>query len=149
MTAGKFRSAFVAADHAGVALKSVVVDWLSSGKTVEVDSVIDLGTFDFHRVDYPDYARYVCNCISDEDDFGILICASGIGMSMAANRYRHIRAALVFDKKSAELSRSHNDANVLVLASESINSSSVEDILNSFLTTEFLGGVYADRLKMI
>ncbi|MBI3873721.1 MAG: ribose 5-phosphate isomerase B, partial [Arcobacter sp.] len=103
---------YIGADHAGIEIKRFVKELFEKkGHTVE-----DLGPFDTLRVDYPDYASKVCEAVlSDNGSKGILICGSGIGMSMAANKFAGIRAALCHNEYSAKMARQHNDANVLCL----------------------------------
>ncbi len=120
---------FIAADHRGFWLK----DYLK-----RKHPLIDLGTFDdVKKVDYPDYAKKLCSFVKKEDSKGILICGTGIGMSIAANRYRGIRAALCRDVKDAEMARKHNDANVLALAGDFIKGDQAVKIVETFFKTEF------------
>lgn len=122
---------FIAADHRGFWLK----DYLK-----RKHPLIDLGTFeDTKKVDYPDYAKKLCSLVKKEDSKGILICGTGIGMSIAANRHKGIRAALCRDAKDAEMARKHNDANVLVLAGDFMKGHLAEKIAGVFFKTEFLG----------
>ena len=131
----------IAADHGGVALKSRLKDYLQ-GRTV-----IDLGTHDGQSVDYPDYARKLAKVIaSGEARRGILICGSGIGMSIAANREPSVRAALVSDLFAARLARQHNDANVLCLGARLIGPAMAEECVRAFLETEFEGGRHERRV---
>ena len=131
----------IAADHGGVALKSQLKDHLQ-GRTV-----IDLGTHDTQSVDYPDYARDLAKMIaSGQAQKGILICGSGIGMSIAANREPSVRAALVGDRFAAQLARRHNDANVLCLGARLIGPDMALDCVRAFLETEFEGGRHQRRV---
>ena len=130
----------IAADHGGVALKSHLKDYLQ-GRIV-----IDLGTHDGQSVDYPDYARKLAKVIaSGEAQRGILICGSGIGMSIAVNREPSVRAALVSDLFAARLARQHNDANVLCLA-RLIGPAMAQECVRAFLETEFEGGRHGRRV---
>jgi|GEM_PF-733401 len=144
-----FNRLLVASDHAGVELKSRVVSYLEANRDFfSLDSIIDYGAFNpVVRVDYPSYAQMVAKSVKDPRTAGILVCARGIGMSIAANRFKHIRAALCYDIRAAFFGRSHSDANVLVLSSEAENSKQTSDaILKTFLVTEFQGGRYQSRL---
>jgi RpiB/LacA/LacB family sugar-phosphate isomerase len=131
------------ADHAGYALKEAVKAHLAErGYPVE-----DLGTHSTESTDYPDYARAVARRVAaGEADFGVLICATGIGMSIAANKVPGVRAALVFNEEGAALSRSHNDANVLALGAKFTPPEAAGPILDRFLNTEFEGGRHARRV---
>lgn len=133
-------------DHGGFVLKKEIVHLLEqSGHTI-----IDLGCHSEESVDYPDYADKVCQAIKDERCVrGILICGTGIGMSMAANRHRHIRAALCHEAVTAKLSREHNDANVLCLGARVLGVSIALDVVRVWLTTEFAGGRHLRRISMM
>ncbi len=136
----------LAADHAGFALKSYLVDWLS-GRNVATS---DLGTDSADAVDYPDFAGALVAVLrSGAADCGVLICGSGVGMSIAANRHRGIRAALVTDADAARLARQHNDANVLVLPGRRISKAEAESCMEAFLTASFEGGRHRRRLEKI
>lgn len=120
---------FIASDHRGFKLKKYIK---------ENYPLIDLGPFsDIKKVDYPDYAKKLCSLVKKEKAKGILICSTGIGMSIAANRYRGIRAALCRTKKDAELARKHNDANVLVLGGDYTKKSDARKIIDAFFNTKF------------
>ena len=133
----------IAADHAGYELKCLLKDRLVQlGFGVE-----DLGTDNTKSVDYPDFASTLAQAISDGRwSRGILLCGSGIGMSIAANRFASVRAALVHDEEAARLARQHNDANVLVMGARRINASVAEDCLIAFLTVPFEGGRHQRRV---
>lgn len=107
---------------------------------------MDLGPFDESSVDYPDYAKKLCKKISS-DNYGILICGTGIGMSIMANRYKKIRASLVYSSNTAKLAREHNNANVLILGSRSINKDLAIKIVNIFFKTRFLKGRHLRRVN--
>lgn len=133
-------------DHNGIDFKKLLIEHLKSGG-YEVEDAGPQGT---DSVDYPDYAFAAAEMVSKgEADRGILICGSGIGMSMAANKVTGIRAALCFTPDSAELARRHNDANVLALAGWQSEASDVLQIVDKFLTTEFDGGRHARRVDKI
>ena len=133
----------IASDHAGVELKSMLTEELE-GLGYEV---LDLGTQGKESVDYPDMAAALANAIdADGVRRGVLICGSGIGISMAANRHKHVRAAPCHDALSARLAREHNDANVLALGARLIGTETARDCLRTFLATEFEGGRHQRRI---
>ena len=136
----------VGSDHAGYALKEYVKELLES----EGHSVEDFGCYDEESCDYPDYARKVCDALSSEMcDRGVLVCGTGLGMSYTANRYKGIRAALCLNTEMAEMSRAHNDANVLVLGARIIKPSAAKDILRAWMETPFDGGRHLRRIRKI
>ncbi len=133
----------IAADHGGFDLKSILVHELRALGY----EVLDLGTMTRDSVDYPDFAATLAGAIVDgRAARGVLICGSGIGMSIAANRHRAIRAALVHDDTSARLARQHNDANVLVLGARLLGPEVAKDCVKTFFSTEFEGGRHARRI---
>lgn len=136
------RTIAIASDHAGYEMKDQIVATLqAAGHTV-----IDLGTNGPASVDYPDYAGAVAAAVTGgQADRGVLICGSGIGISIAANRHKGIRAALVHDVTTARLSRQHNDANVVVFGARIIGPDLAKDIVETFLATGFDGGERHDR----
>lgn len=133
----------IGSDHKGVELKEVAVELLTSwGFTVE-----DVGPFTKESCDYSDYANEVCKRVVDgRADRGILVCFSGIGMSIAANRWRGVRATLVRSPQVAALSRQHNNSNVMCLAAAFVNSDMLDEILSTWLNAEFEGGRHEARL---
>jgi ribose 5-phosphate isomerase B len=134
------------ADHNGVVFKKKLVEHLT-GKNHEV---IDKGPHDIISVDYPHYAFAVAEMVTaGEADIGILICGSGNGMSMAANKVRGIRAALCLSVDAARLARNHNDANILVLTGWHSEADEVFDIVDTFLESKFEGGRHARRVGQI
>lgn len=136
----------IGCDHAGYQLKNCIMKCLDE-KGVEYR---DFGTFSEDSCDYPVYAEKVCRAIvSGECEKGILICGTGIGISIAANKIRGIRAALCSDSYSAELTRRHNDANVLALGARTTGSGLAMKIVDTFLSTGFDGGYHARRLDLI
>jgi ribose 5-phosphate isomerase B len=137
----------IASDHAGCYLKSVLVDHL---KKRSLD-LTDLGTDDcLKSVDYPDYAGLVAEFIKKEkNSLGILICGTGIGMSIASNKFKGIRAALCSDTFSARMSRMHNDANVLCMGARVLGEGLAIDILDAWLDAEFEGDRHQKRLDKI
>ena len=133
-------------DHGGFGLKQEILSYLQQAGY----AVNDLGCHSEESVDYPDFAERVCAAIgSRKADRGILICGTGIGMSMAANRYHHIRAALCQEPFSARMSREHNDANVLCLGGRVLGTSLALDIVRVWLATEFAGGRHLRRITMM
>lgn len=137
---------YIAADHAGIDIKAYVKELFEErGHTVE-----DLGPFSKDRVDYPDYASKVCKkVLENEGTMGILICGSGIGMSMAANKFDGIRAALCHNEYSARMARKHNNANVICLGERVSGYGMIEDIIKSWDKAEFEGGRHAGRVEKI
>ncbi len=135
----------VGCDHGGLLLKESVLAVLGQmGHEVE-----DVGTFAADSVDYPAFGQTVCNKVrSGECQRGILICGTGIGMSMVANRFPGIRAALCHELFTARLSREHNDANVLCLGARVIGPGLAEEIVRVWLSTEFAGGRHQRRIEM-
>ena len=136
----------IASDHAGVDLKARLDEHLR-GLGHEV---IDLGSATAASVDYPDYADTLAAAIGEQRaEQGVLICGSGIGISIAVNRHRHIRAALCHDGLSARLSRQHNDANVLVLGARLIGEDVARDCATTFFSTAFEGGRHQRRVDKL
>lgn len=136
-------SIVIASDHGAVELKQVLTEELEKRGF----SVLDLGTDGPDSVDYPDFADALASAIREgRAERGVLLCGSGVGMSIAANRHREIRAALVHDNLSARLARQHNDANVLVMGGRFIGLEVAKDCLAAFLDTEFEGGRHARRV---
>lgn len=136
----------IGSDHRGQQYREMIKEALRQrGHVVE-----DVGFSCSGPADYPDYAGPVAGAVRDGSaDRGILICSSGIGMSMAANRYTGIRAALCFTPQMAETSRRHNDANVLCLGQDTVDESKVMAILDAWLDTEFEGGRHEKRLEKL
>lgn len=136
----------IASDHAGFILKNKITKYLLD-KNI---SVLDYGTNNQEIVDYPDYAQKVVNGILENSaPLGILICVTGIGMSIAANRVSGIRAALCFDLFMAERARAHNDANILVLGAKILEENMAYQMVDKFLNTKFEGGRHSSRLSKI
>ena len=137
---------FISSDHAGFQLKEDIKSHLSKKKL----SFQDLGPFNDDRVDYPDYAHKVARKVKvNKSNVGILICGSGMGMNIAANRHKNIRAAQCFNLKSTKLSRLHNDANIITLGSRLLNKKLALNCVNTFLNTKFDGGRHIKRIKKI
>ena len=142
------RSLIVAlgADHGGVALKNRLAAVLIQGG----HQVLDFGTDGPASVDYPDFAQAVCGAVTESRaDFGILVCGTGIGMSIAANRYPSIRCGLAHDVTTARLTRAHNNANVLALGARTTGEEVALDILGAFLSTPYEGGRHDRRLAKL
>ncbi|MBI1244140.1 MAG: ribose 5-phosphate isomerase B [Alphaproteobacteria bacterium] len=136
----------LAADHGGVELKALLVKDLTAAGI----PVVDLGTNSTDSVDYPDFADRLATALKDgRATRGILICGTGIGISIAANRHRHVRAALCHDETTARLSRQHNDANVLALGARVIGPEVARACLKVFLSTEFDGGRHVPRVAKL
>jgi len=132
----------IASDHAGFDLKEQLVKYFKNDY-----KFVDLGTDSFDSTDYPDFAHKLSKKISKNDFFGVLICGSGIGMSIVANRYKKVRAALCLNEEMARLSREHNNANVLVLGSRLISLEEAIKCLCIFFNTDFEGGRHQARLE--
>lgn len=136
----------IASDHAGYELKEVLKQEI---KTLGYE-INDLGPTHGQAVDYPDFANLLSDWIKANDDSkGVLICGSGIGMSIAANRHRNVRAALCHNGLSAQLARKHNNANVLCLGARLLGTDTAKDCLKQFLATEFEGGRHEGRVAKL
>jgi len=135
-----------ACDHAGVDLKNTLIDLSKSlGFSVE-----DLGTYSSDRVDYPDYGFKLANTIADGDaDLGILICGTGVGMSIVANKVKGIRACVCSEPFSAQMSREHNNANVLCIGARVVGEDLAKLIVSTWLEAEFQGGRHETRVNKI
>jgi ribose 5-phosphate isomerase B len=137
---------FLSSDHAGYRLKEFIKLHLDKKKI----KYIDLGPFNNNRVDYPDYAHKVAKKVKRNTNYlGILVCGSGMGMNIAANRHKNIRAAQCFNLKSTKLSRLHNDANIITLGSRLLTKKNILNCVGTFLNTKFEGGRHAKRIKKI
>ena len=137
---------FISSDHAGFKLKEIIKSYLSRKKLI----FQDLGPDNDSSVDYPDFAHKVARKVkTNKNNVGILVCGSGMGMSISANRHKNIRAAQCFNLKSAKLSRLHNDANIITLGSRLLSKNSALKCVNIFLSTKFEGGRHAKRIKKI
>ncbi|GHU12459.1 ribose 5-phosphate isomerase B [Alphaproteobacteria bacterium] len=135
---------FIASDHAGFSLKQFLIEHL--------EDVNDIGPFDANPCDYPVFADKLVNELLSskcEKRYGILICGTGIGMSIAANRYDGIRAALCFSREMAVMARRHNDANVIVFGEKNIGTDVALECVRDFLKTEFDGGRHEARLRLM
>ncbi len=142
----KIKNIVLASDHAGFKLKEEIKNFLIKKR----NKVLDLGTKNTKSVDYPDYAHLLSKSMKkNKKQFGILICGSGAGMSMTANKHKNIRAALCYNIKSTKLSRSHNDANVMTIGSRLIKKRVALKCVDTFLKTNFDGGRHFRRVKKI
>ena len=137
---------FIASDHAGYDLKEKIISKFS-----KKNKFYDIGTKNSKKsVNYPVYAHKLCKkVIKNSKNVGILVCGSGIGMSMAANRHKKIRAAVCYSVKNAKLSRLHNNANIITLGSRLIKKNLAFKCIETFLKTEFEGGRHIKRIKKI
>ncbi len=141
-----FKKICIASDHAGFDLKEIIKDYLVS-KGI---SVIDIGPNNSNSVDYPDYAKKVSTRIRQKkSDVGILVCGSGTGMAISANKTKEIRAAVCYNQKSTRLSRQHNNANIIALGSRLTKKNVSLKLVNTFLQTKFEGGRHNRRVKKI
>ncbi|MGE5558973.1 MAG: ribose 5-phosphate isomerase B [Bacillota bacterium] len=136
---------YIGCDQGGLALKNELIPCLSARGL----KFKDIGTFTAESVDYPDIAETLCRKISGQDDRGILICGTGIGMSISANKMPGIRAALCHDTYSARMARAHNNANVLVMGGRVIGPELAKEICGIFFSTGFDGGRHAVRVEKI
>jgi ribose 5-phosphate isomerase B len=140
------KSIFISSDHAGFKLKEAIKSYLSKRKL----TFRDLGPYNDNKVDYPDFAHNLARRVkASNNNVGILVCGSGMGMSMAANRHKNIRAAQCFNLKSTKLSRLHNDANIITLGSRLLTKKKALRYVGVFLNTKFEGGRHSKRIKKI
>ncbi len=136
----------IGSDHGGLDLKETVISVLK-GLQIEVE---DLGTHDRNSCDYPDYAQKVANAVAaGEYNRGVLICGTGIGMSIAANKVQGIRAALCNEVYSAQMARAHNDANIICMGARVVGTGVAAEIVKAFFTTEHEGGRHTGRVAKI
>ena len=141
-----FKKICIASDHAGFDLKENIKDFLIN----RYISIIDLGPFENKSVDYPDYAKKLANRIrAKKSDAGILVCGSGTGMAISANKIKNIRAAVCYNLKSTRLSRQHNNANIIALGARLTKNSLSLKLVETFLKTKFEGGRHLKRIKKI
>ena len=133
-------------DHAGFEYKKVIVEMLTElGHETK-----DFGPFNKDSVDYPDFVHPVAQCVENKEfDLGILICGSGNGVSMAANKHQDIRAALCWNTELASLSRQHNDANILSMPARFVSLDLAKDMVSTFISTDFEGGRHQNRVNKI
>ncbi len=136
---------FIASDHAGYNLKRKILSKYSKSK-----KIIDLGPDTKNSVDYPDFAKKLSKKVaSNKGSFGILVCGSGMGMAIVANKTKNIRAALCYSKKNTKLSRLHNNANIITLGARLIDKNKSLSLIKIFLSTKFEGGRHLRRVKKI
>ena len=136
---------FISSDHAGYNLKNKIISYFSKKQ-----KIIDLGPNSKNSVDYPDYAKLLSKKVgSTNGSFGILVCGSGMGMSIAANKNKYIRAALCYSKKNTRLSRLHNNANIITLGERLIDKKKAVNLVKIFLSTKFEGGRHLRRVNKI
>ena len=141
-----FKKVCIASDHAGFKLKESIKDFLIN-KNI---SIIDLGPINETKVDYPDYAKKVSNRLkSKKSDVGILVCGSGTGMAISANKIKKIRAAVCYNSKSTRLSRQHNNANIIAIGSRLTKKNIAFKLVSIFLETKFDGGRHLRRVKKL
>ena len=137
---------FISSDHAGFTLKESIKVFLNK----KGYKYYDLGPTNDNRVDYPDFAHKVAKKVkNNKNNVGILVCGSGMGMNITANRHKNIRAAQCFNLKSTKLSRLHNDANIITLGSRLLTKKIALDCVSAFLKTKFEGGRHLKRIKKI
>ncbi len=137
---------FISSDHAGFKLKESIKDYLLKKKI----KFSDLGPNNQNSVDYPDFAHKVAKKVkSNKKHVGILVCGSGMGMNITANRHKNIRAVQCFNSKSTKLSRLHNDANIITLGSRLLSKKNALNFVGIFLNTKFEGGRHKKRIKKI
>ena len=137
---------FISSDHAGYKLKEEIKSLLSKKKI----SFLDIGPHNDNRVDYPDFAHKVARRVkANKNNIGILVCGSGMGMNIAANRHKNIRDAQCFNLKSTKLYRLHNDANIITLGSRLLSKKLALSCVIAFLNTKFEGGRHLKRIKKI
>ena len=142
----KSKKVFLASDHAGFKLKEEIKKFLIKKRR----KVLDLGTKNTNSVDYPDYAHLLSKKMKkNKNQLGILVCGTGSGMSMTANKHKYIRAALCYNTKSTKLSRLHNNANVMTIGSRLIKKDVALKCVSIFLKTNFSGGRHLRRIKKI
>ena len=135
----------IGCDHAGVEYKSKIVDFLEKEK----HEVLDVGTHGKESVDYPDYAHLVAEEVLAGADYGVLICGSGNGVSMAANKHEGVRAALCWSEEITKLARQHNDANIISIPARFLSLEESIQLIKTFLTEPFEGGRHLRRVQKI
>tara|TARA_A100000164_G_scaffold359775_1_gene372780 strand:- start:248 stop:673 length:426 start_codon:yes stop_codon:yes gene_type:complete len=137
---------YISSDHAGFKLKEDIKAFLSKKKL----TFLDLGPYNADKVDYPDYAHKLARKVKKNTKYvGILVCGSGTGMNITANKHKNIRAAQCFDLKSTKLSRLHNDANIITLGSRLLTKKNALNFVGVFLNTKFEGGRHSKRIRKI
>ncbi len=141
------KNIYISSDHGGYELKEKIITFLNNNNNIKVNN---LGTNSHESVDYPDFCKNLVTELKKNDNsIGVLVCGTGIGMSIAANRYNHIRGALCTNENMARLSRKHNNANVLILGGRTTSFKCAKNMLEIFLNTEFEFGRHTQRLEKI
>jgi ribose 5-phosphate isomerase B len=141
-----FKKLCIASDHGGYKLKEAIKDYLIDKKI----SILDLGPYELKTVDYPDFAKKLSNRIkAKKSDIGILVCGSGTGMAISANKIKTIRAAVCYNVRSTILSRQHNNANIIALGARLTKKNLALKLVQVFLKTKFEGGRHLKRIKKI
>ncbi len=141
-----FKKICISSDHAGYKLKEFIKSYFIKKEI----PLIDLGPFEMESVDYPDYAKKITRrLVAKKSDAGILVCGSGTGMAITANKTKGIRAAVCYNSKSTRLSREHNNANIIALGSRLIKKKEAMKLIKIFLNTKFQGGRHLRRVKKI
>jgi len=141
----KIKTIYIASDHAGFALKDLIINDYLLKKDI---NYVDLGTKSENTVDYPKFAKKLCKKITPKS-MGILICGSGIGVNISANRHSHIRASLCHNVGTAKMTRKHNDSNVICLQGRSFVKKNIFAMLNAYFDTEFEEGRHLRRIKQL
>mgnify|MGYP001494341513 FL=1 len=141
----KIKKIYIASDHAGYPLKKLIIKEFLSKKRINFQ---DLGTNSEKSVDYPNFAKKLCKNIN-KSSMGILICGSGIGVSISANRHKHVRASLCHNVNSARMTRKHNDSNVICLQGRPFVKKRIFAMLNAYFDTEFEEGRHTRRVKQL
>ena len=141
----KIKKIYIASDHAGYPLKKLIIKEFLSKKRINFQ---DLGTNSEKSVDYPNFAKKLCKNIN-KNSMGILICGSGIGVSISANRHKHIRASLCHDVHTAKMTRKHNDSNVICLKGRPFVKKNIFAMLNAYFDTEFEKGRHTRRVEQL
>ena len=141
----KIKKIYIASDHAGYPLKKLIIKEFLSKKRINFQ---DLGTNSEKSVDYPNFAKKLCKNIN-KNSMGILICGSGIGVSISANRHKHIRASLCHNVNSARITRKHNDSNVICLQGRPFVKKRIFAMLNAYFDTEFEEGRHTRRVEQL
>ncbi|MDR0665505.1 MAG: ribose 5-phosphate isomerase B [Helicobacteraceae bacterium] len=135
----------IGSDHAAIDMKNAAIEYLRKRGR----EIVDMGAYNRDRVDYPDYAAKVCVEVQKGGVSGVLICGTGIGMSIAANKFKGVRAALCHDAYAATMARAHNDANILCFGARAIGFGAMESILDAWLGAKFEGGRHSARIEKI
>ena len=138
---------FLGSDHAGYLMKNIIIDVLDNEEDIDIK---DLGCFNLNKCNYPEFAFRVAKKVRETpNSFGVLLCGTGIGMSIAANKVKGIRCALCSNFTQVQMSRKHNDANILALGARNTTSDTLIPLIMAFINTEFDGGRHQIRVNMI